>query len=96
MLWLAVVDHRAVELIRLPFFLPLLFDGFGIVGNFSRFSCFILFCFRHSFLVVISFDRPWSIVYKQKTLHPLRDEEFSPRYHPDYVEHPMCNVSHSL
>jgi hypothetical protein len=22
---------------------------------------------------------------KQKTLHPLRDEEFSPRYHPDCV-----------
>ena len=23
---------------------------------------------------------------KQKTLHPLRDEEFSPRYHPNSVE----------
>src|SRR5258706_1991359 len=33
---------------------------------------------------------------KQKTLHPLRDEEFSPRYHPNYVfklEH--SNVSTS-
>src|SRR5687768_16502833 len=33
MLWLALVDDGAIQLILFPFLLPLLFDGLWVIGN---------------------------------------------------------------